>query len=185
MIGSWFLAAKALHIIFIVSWFAGLFYIPRLFIYQTEAMQLPENERGAVIKQLKIMARRLWFIITWPAMIITFITAIVMLVISPGYLSLPWMQVKLAFVFLLLLYHISLHIIFRKQQRDKYPMTSGQLRFYNELATVLLFAIVFTVVFKNTMSWIFGAGGIIALGVVLSIAIMLYRRARKRKDSQA
>lgn len=178
---SWFNAAKALHIIFMVSWFAGLFYIPRLFIYQREAMDLPENERGAVIAQLKIMARRLWFIITWPAMVITFLTATVMLIITPGFLSLPWMHVKLGFVFLLLLYHISLHVIFRKQQRDIYPMTSGQLRFYNELATVLLFAIVFTVVFRNTMSWIYGVGGILVLGVVLTIAIMLYRRARKRK----
>src|SRR5690606_33807016 len=131
----------------IVSWFAGLFYIPRLFIYQTEALLLPENERGAVIKQLKIMARRLWFIITWPAMIITFLTAIVMIVIAPGYLSLPWMHVKLGFVFLLLLYLISLHIMFNKVQVDSYPLSSGKLRFYNELATVLLFAIVFTVVF--------------------------------------
>lgn len=105
-----------------------------------------------------------------------------MLIIIPGFLSLPWMHVKLGFVFLLLLYHISLHIIFKKQQQDKYPMTSGQLRFYNELATVLLFAIVFTVVFRNTMSWIYGVGGILVLGVVLTIAIMLYRRARKRKE---
>lgn len=184
MVGSYFLAAKALHIIFIVAWFAGLFYIPRLFIYQTEAKHLPNNEGAAVIKQLKIMANRLWFIITWPAMIITFITAIVMLIISPGYLSLPWMHVKLGFVLLLLIYHISLHVFYKKLQRDVYPMTSGQLRFYNELATILLFAIVFTVVFKNTMSWAFGVGGILALGIVLSIAIMLYRRARKKKDSQ-
>lgn len=178
---SWFNVAKSLHIIFMVSWFAGLFYIPRLFIYQAEAMDLSENERGAVIGQLKIMARRLWFIITWPAMIITVLTGTALLIIVPGFLSAPWMHVKLGFVFLLLLYHVSLHIIFKKQQRDNYPMTSGQLRFYNELATVLLFAIVFTVVFKNTMSWIYGVGGILVLGVVLTIAIMLYRRARKRK----
>ena len=178
---SFFLVAKSLHIIFVVSWFAGLFYMPRLFIYQVEANNLPEAEQGAVIKQLKIMARRLWFIITWPAMIITFLSAAAMLIFIPGYLSMPWMHVKLGLVFLLLLYHISLQIIFKKMQRDSYPMTSGQLRFYNELATVLLFAIVFTVVFKNTMSWAYGAGGIILLGVVLSVAIMLYRKARKKE----
>lgn len=182
MDGSWFLVAKSLHIIFVVSWFAGLFYIPRLFIYQTEATDLPQAERGAVIRQLKVMARRLWYIITWPAMVITFLTAAAMIIISPGFLLLPWMHVKLTFVFLLLLYHISLHIIFMKMQHDTYPMTSGQLRFYNELATILLFAIVFTVVFKNTMSWAYGAGGIILLGVLLSVAIMLYRKARKKKE---
>ena len=178
---SWFNVAKSLHIIFMVSWFAGLFYIPRLFIYQAEAMDLPENERSAVIYQLKIMARRLWFIITWPAMIITVLTGTTLLVLVPGFLQAPWMHVKLGFVFLLLLYHFSLHIIFKRQQNDKYPMTSGQLRFYNELVTVLLFAIVFTVVFKSTMSWAYGVGGILVLSVVLTIAIMLYRRARKRK----
>lgn len=180
MDASWFLAAKALHIIFVVSWFAGLFYIPRLFIYQVEARELPEAEQPAVIRQLKLMARRLWFIITWPAMIITFLTAIALLLISPGFLAMPWMHVKLGFVFLLLLYHISLHILFRKMQRDRYPMTSGQLRFYNELATVLLFAIVFTVVFKNTMSWAYGVGGILLLGIVLSVAILLYKKSRKK-----
>lgn len=180
MDGSWFLAAKALHIIFVVSWFAGLFYMPRLFIYQTEAAALPVQEGQAVIRQLKIMARRLWYIITWPAMIITFLSAIAMLIFMPGFLKMPWMHVKLGFVFLLLLYHIALHIIFKKTQRDRYPMTSGQLRFFNELATILLFAIVFTVVFKNTMSWAYGVGGILLLGVVLSVAILLYKKTRNR-----
>ena len=179
MNGELLLTAKALHIIFIVSWFAGLFYLPRLFIYHVEAQSKPEAERIALSNQFKLMQKRLWYIISWPAMIISVVTAIAMLYLNPSYLSMPWMHVKLFFVVLLLFYHISLHWLYRKQQGNKFPMTSTQLRFYNELATILLFAIVFTVVFRNTISWLYGAGGLLALGVILSIAIMLYKRSRK------
>lgn len=178
MNGEILLTAKALHIIFVIAWFAGLFYIPRLFIYHVEAQVKPTVEKDALSKQFKIMESRLWFIITWPAMIITVLTAMVMLVVNPAYLSMPWMHVKLAFVGLLLIYHLSLHWLFRKQQRNKFPMTSTQLRFYNELATILLFAIIFTVVFRNTISWLYGAGGLLLLGVVLSVGIMLYKKSR-------
>lgn len=173
---------KALHIIFVVAWYAGLFYVPRLFIYQVEAQRKDEPEKSAITEQLKLMTRRLWFIITWPAMVITLLTAVGMVAVNPTYLQLPWMHVKLAFVVLLLAYHISLHWLYKKQSRDEYPMGSNALRFYNELATVLLFAIVFTVVFKNTLSWAYGAGGLILLGLVLSVAIMFYKQARNRKE---
>lgn len=163
-----------------VSWFAGLFYTPRLFIYQVEALDKPQSE--SLIAQLKLMARRLWFIITWPAMVITLVAGIGMLVLQPAYLSMPWMHVKLGFVFLLFIYHLSAHYIFRKQQNDMYPMTSSQLRFYNEVATLFLFAIVFTAVFKSTLSWAYGVGGILVLGILLSMAILLYRKSRKRKE---
>lgn len=182
MNGEFLLTTKALHIIFVIAWFAGLFYIPRLFIYHVEAQEKPEAERFALSQQFKIMTSRLWFIITWPAMILTVITAAALLWIVPAYLSMPWMHVKLSFVGLLILYHFSLHWLYRKQQRNKFPMTSTQLRFYNELATVLLFAIIFTVVFKTTFSWFYGAGGLLLLGVVLSLGIMLYKKSRKNKS---
>lgn len=182
MNGDFLLTAKSLHIIFVIAWFAGLFYIPRLFIYHVEAQDKPEAEKAALSKQLKIMASRLWFIITWPAMIITVLTAVALLWIVPEYLSMPWMHVKLGFVGLLILYHFSLQWLYRKQQRDEFPMTSTQLRFYNELATLLLFAIIFTVVFKTTFSWFYGAGGLLFLGVVLSLGIMLYKKSRNKKS---
>jgi putative membrane protein len=127
------------------------------------------------------MTRRLWFIITWPSLVIVFLTAGAMLVIYPSYLEMPWMHVKLSLVFLLFLYHLSLHWLYRKLQKEKYPWSSMRLRFYNEVATVLLFAIVFTAVFKNVSSWMYGAGGIVALGVLLSLGIMFYKRLRKGK----
>jgi len=174
-----YLTAKSLHLIFMVAWFAGLFYMPRLFIYQTEALQRPEIERKVLAAQLKLMANRLWFIITWPAFILTVVFAIWLLMLNPDYLSQPWMHVKLGFVFLLIIYHLSLHWMYGKLQQDQYPMTSSQLRFYNEAATVLLFAIVFTAIFKSTMSGIYGMLGIIGLGIALSLGILIYKRLRK------
>ncbi len=182
MDGNILLTAKALHIIFVVAWFAGLFYIPRLFIYIIEANELPEIERAVVHRQLKIMAKRLWFIIAWPAFIIAIISASIMLIVSPGYLQMPWMQVKLALVGVLIFYHFSLHRMYLRIQNDQLKMSSTQLRFYNELATILLFAIVFTVVFKNAMSGLYGTLGIVSLGVLFSVAIVIYKRYRKKKE---
>lgn len=174
-----YLTLKSLHVVFMVAWFAGLFYLPRIFIYQTEAHTRPPEESNAVIQQLKVMANRLWFIITWPAGILTVLFGTAMLVIDPALLYLPWMQVKLAFVGLLILYHISLHILYHRLKNDRYPWSSMQLRFYNEVATILLFAIIFTVIFRSAGSWAYGVGGIIALGVLLSLGIMVYKRMRR------
>ena len=86
---------------------------------------------------------------------------------------------KLGFLALLSGYHFSLQWMYGKLQKEDYPMTSMQLRFYNEAATILLFAIVFTATFKNTMSGLYGILGIVGLGVLLSFGIMLYKKFRK------
>lgn len=171
-----YLAAKALHLIFMVAWFAGLFYMPRLFIYQTEAA---DGKGQGVVDQLKLMAKRLWRIITWPAFILTLGFGIWMLILNPAYLSMPWMHLKLTFVALLIGYHLSLQWLYNKLQKGKYPWTSTQLRFYNEVATVLLFAIIFTAVFRDTTKWVYGVAGLIGLGVLLSLGIMFYKKVRK------
>ncbi len=181
MDGNFLLAAKSLHIIFVVAWFAGLFYIPRLFIYHTEAKEKEEPARQILTSQYKIMTKRLWYIITWPACVLAVGFGLWMIYLYPTYLSMTWMQVKLGFVAVLLVYHLSLHWLYIRLQSDLYPLSSTQLRFYNELATVLLFAIVFTAVYKNTSGWYYGVLGILSLGVILSLAIMLYKRARQKK----
>jgi putative membrane protein len=171
-----YLAAKSLHLIFMVAWFAGLFYMPRLFIYQTEASG---GESKEVVDQLSLMAERLWRIITWPAFILTFIFGVWMLWLNPGVLQQPWMHVKLAFLFLLIAYHFSLQWLYGKLQNYQYPWSSTRLRFYNEVATILLFAIIFTAVFRDTTKWLYGVAGIIGLGILLSLGILLYKKLRK------
>ena len=123
---------KALHIIFVVSWFAGLFYIVRLFIYHVEADQKPENERQILQDQFKIMEKRLWYIITWPAAILTIISGLY-LVYAFNYWSMPWMQIKFGLVLGLFIYQVLCHRIFNQLQNDSVNWTSTQLRLWNEI----------------------------------------------------
>ena len=100
-----YLYVKALHIIFVVTWFAGLFYIPRIFIYQTEAEDKLEPAKSILQTQFKLMSKRLWYIITWPSAILASIFGIWLIYLNPVWLEQPWMLVKLAFVLALYFYH--------------------------------------------------------------------------------
>ena len=169
---------KSLHLIFVITWFAGLFYIPRLFIYQIEANDKSENERDILLPQLQLMTRRLWFIITWPSAILATIFALWLLHMSPEYLQEPWMHVKLGFVVLLFAYHFKCHQILKQQETGVFKWTSNQMRIWNEGSTLILFSVVFLVILKNAFNWIYGVAGIITLGVLLMLGIKLYKRLR-------
>jgi putative membrane protein len=174
-----YLYIKALHIIFIVTWFSGMFYIVRLFIYNTEAAEKSSPEREILLVQFGVMIRRLWLGITWPSALLTLILGPwmwIMLGSTPH-----WLAVKLIFVILLYAYHFSLHILYREQQKGLFRFSSQKLRIWNEMATLLLFVIVFLASVKQAMSWIFGLAGIVSLGVVLMLAIRIYKRIRARK----
>src|ERR1700712_1841744 len=95
----------AIHIIFVVCWMAGLFYIVRLFIYHTEAQDKPEVERKILSDQFEIMERRLWNVIATPSMYIVLAAGITMLILVPGWLQRPWLHIKLTFVIFLIIYH--------------------------------------------------------------------------------
>jgi len=164
---------KALHIIFVVSWFAGLFYIVRLFIYFAEAEEKEETAKTILQTQYKLMSKRLWYIITWPSAILASFFAFWMLYLEPSYLLMPWMHVKLSFVLALYFYHAGCHKVFIQQQKGVVKYTSFKLRIWNEVATILLFAIVFLVVLKSTISWVWGVVGIILFGVLMMLGIKL------------
>ncbi|MDG1686164.1 MAG: CopD family protein [Flavobacteriaceae bacterium] len=170
---------KALHLIFVITWFAGLFYIPRLFIYHTEASKKTKQEAEILIRQLKIMSRRLWYIITWPSAILAIIFAIWLLILMPSWLLQSWMHLKLTFVALLIVYHLKTHRIFLKLQKNKIDYSEMFLRIWNEGATLLLFAIVFLAILKDGLHWIGGTLGILGLGVILVLGIRLYKKTRK------
>jgi len=173
-----YLYIKALHIIFIVTWFSGMFYIVRLFIYNTEAAEKSNPEREVLLGQFRIMIRRLWLGITWPSAVLTLIFGPwiwIMMGVTPD-----WLWVKLIFVFLLYLYHFSLHILYREQLKGIFRFSSQKLRIWNEMATILLFAIVFLASVKQSMSWIFGLAGIISLTVILLLGIRLYKKLRSK-----
>lgn len=176
------LYVKALHIIFVVTWFAGLFYIVRLFIYQTEAEGKEEPAKEILQTQYKLMSKRLWYIITWPSAILATFFGLWMLFATPSYLTFGWMHVKLSFVIALFFYHGACHKIFLQLQQDEIKYTSFKLRIWNEVATIILFAIVFLVVLKSAISWVWGVIGIILFGALLMLSIKLYKSIRAKKD---
>lgn len=174
---------KALHLIFVITWFAGLFYIPRLFIYHIEARQKPQPDADILSEQLKIMTKRLWYIITWPSAVLATGFGIWLLVLIPGWLEQDWMHLKLAFVVLLFAYHIKNHFIFKQFQNNDIRWTSNGMRIWNEGATLILFAVVFLVILKDALHWVWGLVGLVGLAVVLMLGIKLYKRTRNRKSS--
>jgi putative membrane protein len=179
-----YLYLKALHIIFIVTWFAGLFYFPRLFIYNTEANDKPAVIKEALQEQFLIMMKRLWYGITWPSAILTLVFGLLVLFKGgwAGILFEPsgrWMLIKLIFVLFLYLYHFSLHKIYLQQSKGIFRYTSQQLRIWNEVATIFLIAIVMLVVVKQNMSFVWGLVGLFLFIIVLMSAIRIYKVLRK------
>jgi len=171
---------KSLHLIFVITWFAGLFYIPRLFIYHIEAQDKDSTEREILSNQFKIMTKRLWFIITWPSAILATLFAIILLILQPVWLQQDWMHVKLAFVLLLFFYHFKCHQIFKQLQRNIFKWSSYKMRLFNEGSTLILFSVVFLVILKNSFNWIFGVAGIFVLGILLMLGIKIYKRIRNK-----
>lgn len=177
---------KSLHLIFVTTWFAGLFYIVRLFVYQIEAEEKPSPEKEILQKQYKIMTYRLWYIITWPSAILASIFAFWMLFftdIGKVWLQMPWMHVKLGFVFLLYLYHGKCHQMYLQLQKGKIKHSSNFMRLWNEGATIILFAVVFLVILKNAVNWIYGVIGIFFFSITIMMGFKMYKRIRERNQS--
>jgi protoporphyrinogen IX oxidase len=169
---------KALHIIFIVTWFAGMFYMPRLFIYNREAQEKSAVEKDVLTKQFTIMMTRLWYGITWPSAVLT-------LIFGPWvwlhFNALPqWLLIKLVFVLLLYVYHLSLHGIYKQQVKGIFKYTSQQLRIWNEVATIFLIAIVMLATVKQSLSVVWGLVGLVLFIVVLVSAIKIYKAIRTK-----
>lgn len=172
-----FLYIKALHIIFVVTWFAGLFYVVRLFIYNREALDRPDGEREILQKQFTIMIRRLWLGIAWPSCILAVISGSGLLFL---YSTFPvWLWIKLGFVAGLLLYHSSLHILYNQQRNGIFRYSSQQLRIWNEVATIFLVAIVMLIVIRSGIGLLWGIGGLIGFVILIMSGVSLYKRNRR------
>ena len=175
-----YLYLKSIHIIFVVSWMAGLFYIVRLFVYHVEANARPEQERLILQTQFELMQKRLWYIITTPAMVLTILAGAGMILVNPTLLYANWMQVKLAFVLGLLFYHFKCQNIISQLKQGVFSWNSTQLRIWNELATIFLVAIVFTVVLKSAIDWIYGLIGLILFAIIIMSAVRIYKYYRAK-----
>ena len=174
---------RALHIIFVVCWFAGLFYIVRLFIYQVEANEKPEVERNILVPQYQLMQKRLWYGITWPSAILTMVFGFWMYFLNfDYYLSQPWMLLKLIFVGVLFIYHLRCQQIFNQLKTNSYKGKSIRLRLFNEVATILLFAIVFLVSLKSTGGFVWGMLWLFVLSAIIFGVTFIYKKQREKKE---
>ena len=173
-----YLVLKALHLVGIVCWFAGLFYVVRLFIYHTEANAELQPKREILIAQFTLMARRLWLGITVPAMVVTVATGGWLLHYHAIAQS-PWLHLKFALLAGLLAYHFHCGAIRKKLSAGVFKFSSGQLRAYNEVATFLLVGLVFTAVSKSVAT---GLWSLLGCGGVFVVLLLFFRRKLQGKS---
>jgi protoporphyrinogen IX oxidase len=176
---SWF---KAFHVIGIVVWFAGLFYLVRLFIYHVEANQEPEPARTILKNQYQIMEKRLYNIITTPGMLLTVAMAIGLLSTEPEILKQTWLHVKLGFVALLLGYHHYCKRLMKQLAVDECRWNSQQLRALNEAPSLMLVVIVLLAIFKDNLPTDITVWVIVAMIIAMVATIQLY--AKKRREDK-
>ncbi len=184
---NYFFLFKALHIIGFVSWFAALFYLPRLFIYHVEALDMDEPKRKILLEQFQIMETRLYRIIMTPAMYLTLIGGFSMVFYGygwEGWLSNIWLHWKLGFIILLIIYHYYCKKIMGLLADEKSPMTSMQFRLFNEITSILLAAIVLLAVFKNALGFIYAFVGLICFGIALAMGVKFYKKIREKSDEK-
>ena len=175
-----YLYFKSLHLIFMVCWFAGLFYVVRLFIYHKEAQTKEKSIKEILQPQYTLMSKRLLSIITWPSAFLTTFFGVSMLIENPSYLQQNWMHIKLSFILLLWLYTYSCQIILNQMKNSQIRTTEIKLRIWNEVATLIMFAIIFMAVLKNSISWIYATFSLVGLAVFLMISIKLYKRYKTK-----
>ena len=179
-----FSVLKALHLIFMVTWFAGLFYMIRLLIYHTEANKKPDTERNILFKQYKLMEKRLWYGITWPSMVLTLLFGVWMLIDSPHFLKQGFMHLKLSLIVLLVIYHLVSGRYYQQIKKDIFKRSPLQLRLWNEIATLFLVAIIFIIVLKGQMDWLWGGLGLLIFAATIFVIVMLYKKKRERAEAR-
>jgi protoporphyrinogen IX oxidase len=177
----WF---KALHLIGIVVWFAGLFYLVRLFVYHAEASEQPEPAQTILKKQYELMEKRLYNIITTPGMAVTVAMALGLIYTEPEILKSGWLHIKLSFVALLLIYHFYCGRIMRQLAKGECQWTGQQFRALNEAPTILLVVIVLLAVFKNNLPLDATTWLIVALVISMAASIQLYAKKRRRDQEK-
>ncbi|HRD41901.1 MAG TPA: protoporphyrinogen oxidase HemJ [Prochlorococcaceae cyanobacterium AMR_MDS_5431] len=177
----WF---KTLHIVGVVVWFAGLFYLVRLFIYHAETANMDPILRKMFHNQYALMEERLMNIITTPGMLVTILMATGLLLIEPVWLTQPWMQAKISLVLFLLFYHLFCYRIMGQLKTGNCYWSGKQLRALNELPTLLLLVIVMLVVFKSSFPTGVATWLVILLIILMALSIQLYARSRRIKEEK-
>jgi protoporphyrinogen IX oxidase len=178
----WF---KSFHIVAFVSWFAGMFYLPRLFVYHIEANEQPEAARDILQRQYAIMEKRLYSIIMTPAMVLTIAMAVGMLVLSPSLLHETWLHVKMGLVVILVGFHFFCQRMIKRLAAGETPLTAQQFRWMNEFPTFFLVVVVMLAIFKNDIPTSATGYVVVAMAVAFAASIQLYARKRRLDREKA
>lgn len=167
-----------------VAWFAGLFYLVRLFVYHTEALSKDQAERDILTQQYHIMETRLYKIICNPAMMLTWVFGIWMIYINglDWLKENNWLHVKIILVFFLTGYHTNNKKIIASLKEGTAKMSAFQFRLYNEVPTLFLVSIVLLAIYKNLLQFGYTFAGIIAFSIILFIFASVYRKIRIQND---
>ena len=177
----WF---KTFHIIGFVTWFGGLFYLGRIFVYHIEALAKEEPAKSILVDQFKLMEHRVYKIIANAGMMITFTFGILMLVFQPAYLSSPWIHVKLLFVVILLAYHLKCKQMMKQFANGTFKWESFQLRLWNEVPSFFLVIIVILAVFRDQTNYLYLAIGMLLFSGMIFYFARAYRKRRQTSDSR-
>jgi len=174
---------KIIHIVGFVAWFAGLFYLVRMFVYHTEAFDHDSPKREILTEQFNTMEWRVYKIICNPAMMITWTFGLLMIYVY-GYawfaLSI-WLHIKIALLILLTIYHVYCKRLILKLAAGKTGFSSTQFRLFNEVPTLFLITITALAVFKNGANPLILIATIVGIAVLLVVFTKLYKNSRKSK----
>ena len=172
-----YLVLKTIHLIAVVSWFAGLFYVGRMFIYFKESASYKNNKKSILQDQFKLMSKRCMYIITWPSLILTTIFGLYMLHENNTLIYLDWMKVKLVFVFILIAYTFYCQKILNQMTNENnIQLSDFKLRLFNEFATLLLISLISLAILKTSLSWLKSIIVFIIIAVILFLLIKLYKK---------
>lgn len=179
------LLLKALHIIGFVAWFAGLFYLVRMFVYHTEAYDKEQPEQDILRKQLHMMETKVYKIICTPGMILTWICG-TMMIMEYGmdwFRINSWLHVKLLLILLLSGYHHYCKTLIRKLENAKTGFSSFQFRLFNELPSLFLIAIVLLAVFRNKLNFLYAIIGILIAALLMYLIARVYKNNREKTSN--
>ena len=178
---------KALHVVGFVSWFAGLFYLVRMFVYHVEASKKAQPERDILVRQFNVMQWRVYRIICNPAMMITWAAGGAMLAIETSYFFIGtpgWMTVKLILLVALLAYHLYCKKVIVLLEKGEEPMTATQFRLFNEFPTLILVAVSFIAVLGKLgrLNYLYLVLGMVGFVALLMLGVKAYKRYREKKE---
>jgi len=171
---------KTFHLLFVLTWFAGLIAMGRLFVLQCNALEDQHTDHLVLSRQYKKVAKWIWYYMTWPALVLSFIFAFWMIHLRLYHMADSWMQVKIVMVVVLMAYQVKCHLIFKSFQQDIQKHSKGYLHYISVIGIAFFVAFLFLMVLKDAMNWVYGTA--IAPGVILIIGILITRINRPQEQ---